>query len=229
MSLRGKKTMKKKTFLFLLTIFCSFHLFAGEKIKLPEPNFKGLTFEEAIRKRRSVRSYSKEALSLNEISQLLFSAQGITATYYGHRLRTTPSAGALYPFEIYLIVNRVEKFKSGVYHYLVDDHSLELVKEGDFREKIKNAVLGQKPVTEAGVVFILTAVFERTTRKYGERGYRYIHIEAGHIGQNILLQATSLGLSAVPIGAFSDEQIDKLLGIDTKKQSTVYLIPVGKK
>lgn len=220
--------MKKGICFLVFVTFCAY-LFAGEKIKLPEPNFKGLTFEEAIRKRRSVRSYSKEALSLNEISQLLFSAQGITATYYGHRLRTAPSAGALYPFEIYLVTNRVEKFKSGIYHYLVEEHSLEIIKEGDFREKIKNAALGQEPVTEAGVVFILTAVFERTTRKYGERGIRYIHIEAGHIGQNILLQAVSLGLSAVPIGAFSDEQIDKLLGIDTKKHSTIYLIPVGKK
>ncbi len=220
--------MKKKIFVFSLLIF-SANLFAGEKIKLPEPNFKGLVLEEALRKRRSVRSYSKEALNLNEVSQLLFSAQGITATYYGHRLRTAPSAGALYPFEIYLIANRVEKLKSGIYHYLVDEHGLEMVKEGDIREKIRNAALGQEPVAEAGAVFILTAVFERTTRKYGERGYRYIHIEAGHIGQNILLQATSLGLSAVPIGAFSDEQIDRLLGIETKKQSTIYLIPVGKK
>ena len=105
---------------------------------------------------------------------------------------------------------------------------MELVKEGDFREKIKNSALGQEPVAQAGAVFIFTAVFERTTRKYGERGYRYIHIEAGHIGQNILLEATSLGLGSVPIGAFSDEQVDKMIGIDTKKQSTVYLIPVGK-
>jgi len=218
----------KKIFLFLIGILYVFDLFAAQKIKLPEPKFKGLVFEEALRKRRSVRGYSKEVLTLDEISQLLFSAQGVTTTYYGHKLRTAPSAGALYPFEVYLLVNRVEGVKSGIYHYLADEHSLELVKEGDFRDKIKNAALGQEPVAQAGAVFILTAVFERTTRKYGERGYRYIHIEAGHIGQNILLEATSLGLGSVPIGAFSDEQVDKMIGIDTKKQSTVYLIPVGK-
>jgi len=188
-----------------------------------------LVFEEALKKRRSVRSYTKEALSLTEISQLLFSAQGITTTYYGHKLRTAPSAGALYPFEIYLVVNNGEKLKSGIYHYLVEEHSLEIVKEGNFREKIKNATLGQEPVAQAGIVFLLTAVFERTTKKYGERGIRYIHIEAGHIGQNILLQATSLGLATVPMGAFSDQEVNKLIGIDGKKQSTVYLILVGKK
>jgi len=219
--------MKKIFYFFLFFFFAK--LWAVEKIKLPEPNFKGLIFEEALRKRRSVRTYSKEALNLDEISQLLFSAQGITATYYSQRLRTAPSAGALYPFEIYLIVNWGEKIKPGIYHYLVEDHSLELLKEGDFRQRIKNAALGQEPGAEASVVFILTAVFERTTRKYGERGYRYISIEAGHIGQNILLQATSLGLGAVPIGAFFDEEVNRLLGLNGKQQSTIYLISVGKK
>ncbi len=111
---------------------------------------------------------------------------------------------------------------------MADEHSLELIKQGNYSENVKESALGQEPVAQAGIVFLLTAVFERTTKKYGERGIHYIYIEAGHIGQNILLQATSLGLAAVPMGAFSEEEINKLIGIDGKKQSTVYLIPVGK-
>lgn len=218
-----------KRILVLILLVFSVQLLAIEKIKLPEAKFKGLILEEAIKNRRSVRKYSDKPLNLDEISQLLFSAQGITGTSYGHRLRTAPSAGALYPFEIYLVVNRGEKIKPGVYHYLAEEHNLELLQEGDFREKIKIATLGQEPVANASVVFILTAVSERTTKKYGDRGYRYIHIEAGHIGQNILLQATSLGLGAVPIGAFSDEEVNRLLTLDSKRQSVIYLIAVGKK
>jgi SagB-type dehydrogenase family enzyme len=158
----------------------------------------------------------------------LFSAQGITGYYVGYPLRSAPSAGALYPFEIYVIVNNVSGLKRGIYHYQVLTHSLELIKLGDYRSKITNCCLNQDMAGKSGVTFVLTAIFERVTFKYDERGYRYVYIEAGHISQNIYLQATSLGLGSVVIGAFYDDKINKLLKIDGKKEAAIYVHAVGK-
>lgn len=199
------------------------------KIKLPLPLHRGLSLEEAIKKRRSVRTYSEKALTLEEISQLLFAAQGITGEYYGQPLRSAPSAGALYPIEIYLVVGNVKNLKPGIYHYAVLEHSLELLKEGDFRKKLRSAALDQEMVEDAAVTFILTTIWERVTHKYEERGYRYAYIEAGHISQNIYLQATSLGLGSVSVGAFFDDKVNKLLEIDGEKESAIYLHPVGRR
>lgn len=198
------------------------------KIKLPKPDFKGLRLEEALTKRRSIREYSKKPITMAELSQLLFSAQGVTGEIYGTLLRTAPSAGALYPFEIYFFVNNMENLKKGLYHYSVRDHSIVLIKEGDFRSELLKASLEQEMVRDAAVVFVLAAVFDRTRSKYGERGYRYVYMEAGHISQNIYLQATSLGLGSVVIGAFLDDQINKLIGIDGKKEAVIAIHPVGK-
>lgn len=196
-------------------------------IKLPQPDYKGLTLEEAIKKRRSRRNYSSKPITFSQLSQLLFSAQGITGKMYGISLRAVPSAGALYPFEIYLIVNNVENLEKGIYHYSSLRHSIELIREGDFRREIVQAGLNQKMLGEAGVVFVLSAVFGRTYFKYGERGYRYIYMEAGHISQNIYLQATSLGLGSVSVGAFLDKEVNQLIGIDGKEEAVIYLHPVG--
>ncbi|KPJ59533.1 MAG: hypothetical protein AMJ46_10945 [Latescibacteria bacterium DG_63] len=203
--------------------------YAGaELIELPEPNYKGISVEEAMKKRRSIRSYSSESLSLFQLSQLLFSAQGITGSTHGHYLRTAPSAGALYPFEIYVIVHRVEGLKRGVYHYVVKEHALELVKEGSFRGNITNAGLKQEVLGDGGVTFVLSAIFDRTRSKYGDRGFRYVYIEAGHIAQNICLQAVSLKLGAVTVGAFLDKEVNQILGVDGFKEAAIYLLAVGK-
>lgn len=200
----------------------------GKEIKLPKPDLRGLYLEEAIKKRRSIRHYKNEPLQLKEVSQLLFAAQGVTGRAGGQPLRSAPSAGALYPFEIYLIVNDVEGLQKGIYHYSPIEHSIEMIRSGDYRGEITRACLDQEMVGEAGVVFVLTAIFERTTWKYGERGYRYVYMEAGHISQNIYLQATSLGLGSVVIGAFYDKKVDKLLGIDGERECTIYIHAVGK-
>ncbi len=200
----------------------------AEKVKLPEPDYSGMTLEKAIEKRRSVRNYSKEAISMAQLSQLLFATQGATAKIYDKPLRSVPSAGALYPFEIYLIVNNVQDLPRGIYHYSVLDHALELVEAGDFRGQITNAGLQQEMLGAAGVSFVLSAIFDRTRHKYGERGFRYIYIEAGHISQNIYLQATSLGLGSVCVGAFLDEKANQLIDIDGRKEAVIYIHAVGR-
>jgi SagB-type dehydrogenase family enzyme len=198
------------------------------KVKLPTPEFRGISVEEALRKRRSVREYSKKPLTLSEISQLLWAAQGITGKIYKTLLRTSPSAGALYPFEIYIFANDVKNLKSGIYHFSVREHSLVLIKEGDFRDKLLRASLEQEMVRDAAAVFVLSAIFDRTRSKYGERGYRYVYMEAGHISQNIYLQATSLGLGTVVVGAFIDDKINELVGIDGRKEAVIAIQPVGR-
>jgi SagB-type dehydrogenase family enzyme len=206
----------------------TYKTYPGAKmVKLPQPNYKGIPVEEAIKKRRSVRSYSKKALTLPQLSQLLFAAQGITGSVSGFGLRAAPSAGALYPIEVYVVVNNIEALSQGIYHYNVQKHAVELLKEGDFRKEITNAGLWQDMLGDANVTFVLSAVFERTQRKYGDRSLRYIYMEAGHISQNIALQAVSLGLGSVSIGAFYDEQVNKLIGLDGSRESVIYLQAVG--
>ena len=196
-------------------------------VKLPSPEYQGMTVEEAIRKRRSVRNYSPKSLSIQQLSQLLFAAQGITGKMYGQPLRSTPSAGALYPFEIYLVVNNVQGLSRGIYHYVIRNHELEFIKPGDFSGQITDAGLEQDMLGEADVTFILSAIFDRTRQKYGERGFRYVYIEAGHISQNIYLQAVSLGLGSVGVGAFLDEKVNQLVGIDGREEAALYLHAIG--
>jgi SagB-type dehydrogenase family enzyme len=199
----------------------------AKSVKLPKPKYRGLTVEEAIEKRRSVRDYSPKAISILQLSQLLFAAQGITGKMYGQPLRSAPSAGALYPFEIYLVVNNAQGLPQGIYHYAIRNHELELVKAGDFSSQITSAGLEQEMLGEADVTFVLSAIFDRVRHKYGERGYRYVYIEAGHISQNIYLQAVSLGLGSVSVGAFLDEKVNQLIGIDGHKEAVIYLHAVG--
>ena len=196
-------------------------------IKLPKPEYKGIPLEEAIEKRRSVRNYSKKPITMIQLSQLLFSAQGTTGKMYGKHLRTAPSAGALYPFEIYVIANNVESLDQGIYHYGILNHTLELVQYGDFRKAITSAGLKQEMLGDSDAVFVLSAIFDRTRHKYGERGFRYVYMEAGHISQNIYLQAVSLGLGSVSVGAFLDVKVNQLIGVDGEKEAVIYLHAVG--
>ena len=196
-------------------------------ISLPKPDFFGEPLENTIQKRRSIRNYTDSKLTLLELSQLLFSAQGMTGYEQGYALRTPPSAGALYPLEIYAVVMRVEGMEPGIYHYVTGSHGLELVKSGDFKRGLIDAALGQEMVGEAAVTFIISAVFDRMTFKYGERGFRYVYIEAGHVSQNLFLQSTSLGLGSVCVGAFYDDKMNALIGVDGTDEAVIYLHSVG--
>ncbi len=199
----------------------------SKKVKLPEPEFRGIAVEQAIARRRSVRNYSDKALTLGQLSRLLFAAQGVTGKKYGQPLRSAPSAGAGYPFEIYVVVNNVQDLPRGIYHYSVLDHALEMIKAGDFRGKITDAGLKQDMLGKAGVTFVLSAIFDRVRHKYGERGLRYAYIEAGHISQNIYLQSVSLGLGSVCVGAFLDEKVNRLIEVDGRDEAVVYLHAAG--
>ncbi len=195
-------------------------------IALPEPKLKGkLTVEEALHSRRSIRKYSSESLALEEISQLLWAGQGITAEWGG---RTAPSAGATYPLTLYLIAEDVKGLEPGVYVYEPENHCLITRLKGSFKEDLFEACLKQDCVKLAPAYIIIVAKYERTTQRYGERGIRYVHIEVGCVVQNIYLQSTSLDLATVCIGAFIDEEISSILGLE-KSESPLIVMPVGHK
>jgi SagB-type dehydrogenase family enzyme len=198
---------------------------AGMRKKLPNPKTRGVvSLEDSLAQRRSVREYSNDPLSLEDISQLLWAAQGITA-HWG--ARTAPSAGALYPLEVIVVVGNVRDLPNGVYRYDPKGHELVGITVGDLRSQLAGAALGQSMVRNAAIDVVFTAVYQRTTRKYGDRGIQYVHMEVGHAAQNVCLQATALGLGTVPIGAFDDEQVSRLLNL-LEGEKPLYLLPVGK-
>ncbi len=198
----------------------------AERIGLPkEFGYRGLFVEEAIQRRRSIRDYSGESLTMEQLSLLLHSAYGITDPPYP--LRASPSAGALYPLEIYPVVNSVTDLAAGIYHYRPGDHSLELVRPGDFRPSLLTYTGGQDMVLRAAVVLVITAIFQRTRWKYQERAYRYVLLDAGHMGENLYLAATSLGLAPCGIGAFLDDEMNRLVGVDGEEEATIYLVSIG--
>lgn len=194
-------------------------------IALPAPRLDGeVSLERALARRRSVRDYKKTPLSFEEVSQLLWAAQGITG---GKGERTAPSAGALYPLELYLVAGNVTSLDAGVYQYHPRDHSLVKRTSGDLRATLAGAALKQDCVRDGAAVVIFSAVYARTTREYGERGVRYVHIDLGHAAQNVCLEAAALGLGAVPVGAFDDAAVRDALDLPSSEQ-VLYLIPVGK-
>lgn len=190
-------------------------------IQLPKPLIKNnISLEEVIFSRRSERNFKQKDLTLPQISQLLWAAQGITLKKGSYNFRTAPSAGALYPIEIYLLS------KNGLFAYLPNGHKLDALSEQDLRKKLAVSALGQTAISEAPVNIVVCAVYSRLTAKYGQRGIRYAQIEVGHIAQNIHLQAAALGLSSVPIGAFNDEGVKKILSLPADHEP-LYIIPVG--
>jgi SagB-type dehydrogenase family enzyme len=195
---------------------------AGE-ISLPAPRDTGTTLEEALRRRRSVRQYGDRPLLLDEVGQLLWACQGVTDR---RGFRTAPSAGALYPLEVYVAVGQVQGLSPGVYRYLPENHSLSCLRLGDVRQELSEVALRQPWVAEGAAVFVIAADYSRTTARYGQRGVRYVHIEVGHAAQNLLLQVVALGLAAVPVGAFNDDAVREVLGLP-REQEVLYLIPVG--
>jgi len=196
-------------------------------IDLPQPRFKSQTsIEEVLLKRRSVREFKKQPITLAEISQLLWAAQGITEKTKG--FRTAPSAGALYPLEAYIVALTVDGFPAGIYKYQPEGHLLLKIKQGNYREIVFKTSFKQESVRKASVVFVFSAVYERTTKKYGQRGKRYVEIEVGHAAQNVYLQATALNLGTVAIGAFNEEELTKILSLP-KEETPLYMMAVGKK
>ena len=197
----------------------------GDTIILPEPrNSGGISVEEALLERRSIRNYKNEALTLAEISQLLWAAQGIT---HPGGYRTAPSAGALYPLEVYVVAGNVDGLRPGIYKYRPQGHELEKVAEGDVRGELCAAAIDQECIEDGAVVLVFAAVYERTTRKYGMRGEQYVHMEVGHAAQNVYLQAVSLGLGTVVIGAFDDGGVEKLLQMQDDERA-LCIMPVGR-
>jgi len=188
-------------------------------LRLPAPEQKGkMSLEEALARRRSVREFTREVLTERELSQLLWAAQGIT---HAEGLRTAPSAGALYPLEIYVAS------AGGFYHYEARPHQLARLSDRDLRAAMRRAALDQEAITQAPAVFVIAAVYERISRKYGAaRTPRYVHMQVGHAAQNLFLEAVALGLGGVPIGAFEDEALQKALALPVD-QRPLYLVPVG--
>jgi SagB-type dehydrogenase family enzyme len=181
------------------------------------------SFEAILRKRRSVREFRASPLTLASVGQLLWAAQGVTSST-GER--TAPSAGALYPLEIFLAAGTVDGLAAGVYRYSPQDHALRLHLADDRRRELAAAALEQSAVEDASAVLVIAAVYARTARKYGTRAERYVHIEVGHAAQNVYLQAQALGLGTVIIGAFDDEAVGRVLELDPAEASLA-LMPVG--
>ncbi len=203
---------------------------AISKTKLPSPEFDDtIKFWDILVKRHSTRNFSKNSLTLMDISLLLFGMEGLTRLFTQFSYRITPSAGGLYPIEIYPVVNNVEGLQKGVYHFNIPEHSLELIKVGDFRTEVANGCLGQKMAFNSAVNFIFTAIIERSKWKYLQRCYRYIYLDCGHIGQNFYLVAEALGLGACAIGAIFDDELNTILDIDGKSETAIYVGVVGKK
>jgi SagB-type dehydrogenase family enzyme len=194
-------------------------------MKLPEPRpDSAFSLEKALYTRRSVRGYSPDAVSLADVSQLLWAAQGIR-DHYGSR--TAPSAGATYPLEVYLVAGNVTDLPAGIYKYDCQSHALNLLDRGDRRDELAKTTRGQSFIAEAALCIIITAVSERTLRRYPELGERYIHMEAGHVSQNIYLQAVALGLGALAVGAFDGASVLRLLWL-MPHEEPLYIMPVGK-
>lgn len=204
---------------------------SAKTIPLPLPRkVTNITVEEAILWRRSLREYTGEPITIDQLAMILWAAQGITHPKF--RFRASPSAGATYPLEVYVVVgnNTVkvgDKFlAAGVYKYDPLRHELRLVKEGDYRYGLYRAALNQDWVLHACVDIVICAVYERTTSVYGDRGYRYVHMEVGHVGENIYLMATALGLGTVAVGAFYDEEVAKVISAEPNEHP-LYIMPVG--
>lgn len=196
------------------------------KLVRPEPQ-DGMPLDAVLRARKSIRRFTPEPLNQAHLSYLLWASTGIQRQERGYAFRTAPSAGALYPIETYLVANNVQDLPQGVYHYAVQTHALEELRLGDLSHETALAALGQRMCAEAPLVFIWTAIFERSRWKYAQRAYRYIYLDTGHIAQNLALAAVSLGLGSCQIGALFDDEVNRIIGVDGVEESVVYMSVVG--
>ena len=226
-----KRSLKGLFFFFCLTVATYGWGQAEENgfFRLPKPVYDGnVSVERAIKGRRTIRDFQPKALRLDQISQLLWSAQGITDERRG--FRTAPSGGALYPLDVYAVVGEggVDGLESGVYHYHPANHDVQLIRKGDRRREVAGASLWQMWIARSPVIFVITSEYERITRKYGKRGIRYAQIEVGHVGQNIFLQSGGLGLGTGIVGAFHDDAVAKAIGTP-RAHKPLLIMPVGYK
>jgi SagB-type dehydrogenase family enzyme len=200
----------------------------SKKISLYLPkDLSKISLDEVLKKRRSIRNFSEKPITKQQLSSLLWASTGIQRKELGSEFRTSPSSGALYPIETYLVINRVEGISKGVYHYYIRDHLLEELKTGDFGIDISKAALDQDMCNYSAAVFIWTAIFIRSKWKYGERAYRYIYLDAGHIAENFALVSTGLGLGNCQIAALYDDEINEIIGVNGKSESVIYMSVVG--
>jgi SagB-type dehydrogenase family enzyme len=198
----------------------------AEAIKLPQPASQGhLSVEEALSQRRTVRLFARRQLDLAQVSQLLWGTDGISDP---RGLRTAPSAGATYPLELYLVVGErsVTGLAPGLYHYRPGSHTLELTQKGDLRAAVARASLYQTWMAEAPIMVVFAAEYRRCMARYGERGIRYTHMEVGHAGQNLFLQAEALGLACGIVGAFQDRTLQEILKLPSSHEPLL-VMPVG--
>lgn len=199
------------------------------QVALPRPSTEGGEgLWSVLSRRRSVRRYGSGPLRLEDLSQVLWAAQGITRLAGDFALRTAPSAGALYPVETYLAAHDVEYLTPGLYHYAIEAHALEQLQLGDLRVQVAHAALDQRMGYDAQVVLIWTALFERSKWKYKQRAYRYLYLDAGHIVQNVALAAVALGLGSCQVAALYDDEANALLGVDGEQESVIYMTALGK-
>lgn len=201
------------------------------RVELPAPaQGGGQPLWQVLQERASIRDYSPEALTMPEISQVLWASQGITRERGEWQFRTAPSAGGLYPIETYVVANRVDGLATGLYHYEVRYHRLALLREDPLiGMALTRAAMGQTMCQRAAVVLIWTAVVARSARKYGERAYRYIHMDAGHVAQNVYLAVTALELGCCVVGAFFDDEIDLVLELDGREETSIYMATIGRR
>lgn len=196
-----------------------------DTIALPEPRQDGsLSVEAALVQRRSVRTFAPGSVTLNEVSQLLWAAQGVTDP---RGYRTAPSAGASYPMRIYLVANNVSTLGAGVYKFVPNRHALSKISDGDRVTALAAAALAQSWIADATCILVLAADFDRMPARYGERGERYVYMETGHVAQNVYLQAAALGLGTTIVGAFRDSEVKRLVELDAA-ESPVALLPIGR-
>jgi SagB-type dehydrogenase family enzyme len=205
-----------------------------QKVKLPEPRLTSdISVEEALLIRRSIREFKNEAITIQDVSQILWAAYGITEersspSFLRGGLSTAPSAGALYPLEIYFVAGKVTGLKAGIYKYISQDHSLELVSEGDVRKDLAAAALNQEFLETAPASLMYSSEYSRMTQKYGNRGReRYVCMDLGHSAQNVYLQACALGLGTCAVGAFTDEMVSIVMQLP-EDEEPLYIMPIGK-
>ena len=202
----------------------------AEAAKIELPSFrpaKAMSLDQTLKQRKSIRDFQDKPISKGQLAYLLWASTGTQRVEDGYEFRTAPSAGALYPIETYLVVNNAKGVEAGIYHYSIRSHRLEQLRLGDFRRQVTAAALGQEMCAAASVVFVWSAVFERCKWKYGQRAYRYIYLDAGHIAENLALAAVSLNRGSCEIGALYDDQMNAIVGIDGIEESVICMAVIG--
>jgi SagB-type dehydrogenase family enzyme len=201
---------------------------SSKTIQLPSQHQEStILFTQVLQRRKSVRAFSTHSLSKSDLAFLLWASTGIQRVEHGYEFRTAPSAGALYPIETYIAINNVQEVEEGIYHYNIRNHILEELKTGNFGDALAHAALDQQMCAAASVVFVWTAFFKRSKWKYAQRAYRYIYLDAGHVAQNLALAATSISCGSCQVGAFFDDEVNSIVGVDGTEESSICLSVVG--